>query len=178
MVFAHDFNNSLGVIIGQIELAISKQKDEHVLKNLQVALQAASQSETVVRQLTAYSRNQPLQSKVVFVDKHIEDNYSVLNSSLGEKHQLKLYLASQSAVYIDIEKLISVLLNLVINARDAMEQGGEISIITERIQRRRSGDNVVLISVQDTGLGIPSDIIENIFDPFFSTKPTGEGSVG
>lgn len=173
---AHDFNNSLGVMIGQLELALLQNPGTRLQENMETALAAANQSAKVVSQLMAYSKNQPLKPRVFSLDKRIEQDKAVFISALGNKHKLLLSLDSGASVYLDPEKFSSAMLNVVINAKDHMLSPGTVTIRTSQHKTLLADNKQVIVEIVDTGGGIPPTIIEKVFDPFFTTKPIGRGS--
>ena len=185
---AHDFNNLLAVILGNTELALmgsesnlSKQKVE-CLKQVVAATQRAS---NLTRQLLAFSRKQILHSRPVNLNNIIGNLSNMLNRIIGENVELQChYDPSLPLVQADIGMIEQVLVNLVVNARDAMPEGGELRIITEKRSftgcsqvhpEARAGEFVGL-SVTDTGSGIAAENLPHLFEPFFTTKEIGKGT--
>jgi two-component system cell cycle sensor histidine kinase/response regulator CckA len=185
---AHDFNNVLTAIIGICDLALMRhtpggQDHLDVDQIRQNALRAAN----LVRQLLAFSRQQTLLPRVVNVTETLGDLGHLLRRLLGEGVRLRLiHGAELPAVRVDPSQLEQVIINLAVNARDAMPEGrGDLTISTQLIAGRdvaRLGHRVmptidfIAITVKDTGVGIPPGIIDHIFEPFFTTKPVGKGT--
>ena len=178
---AHDFNNLLSVLMISAEfLKDAVQDDEESLEDVKSILEAAQRGKQLTNQLLALSRRQPTQPKVLEPNTLIRDMQGLLQRLLGENIEFELHLeADTSAIRIDPTHLEQVTLNLVVNARDAMPEGGLLSISVANVRSYLGGDTAipcVQILINDTGTGIPSDIIENIFEPFFSTKKEGQGT--
>ncbi len=184
---AHDFNNLLTAISGHCDLLLLRhdQGDQDYGDLIQIH-QNANRAASLVGQLLAFSRKQNLQPEVIDVRETLSDLTHLLNRLVGERVSLVLSLDQDlDPIKADKRQLEQVLMNLVVNARDAMPHGGEIDIMTENVhldtplqQDRASvppGDYVVL-RVKDEGEGIAPDKIHQIFEPFFTTKKTGEGT--
>jgi CheY-like chemotaxis protein len=185
---AHDFNNLLAVILGNTELALmgaesglSKQKVE-CLRQVVAATQRAS---NLTRQLLAFSRKQILHSRPVNLNDIIGNLTNMLNRIIGENVELQCnYQPSLPLVQADIGMIEQVLVNFVVNARDAMPLGGELRISTEKCSftgccqehpEARAGE-FVRLSVADTGSGIAAEHLPHLFEPFFTTKEIGKGT--
>jgi two-component system cell cycle sensor histidine kinase/response regulator CckA len=172
---AHDFNNLLTAINGYTELALSDTRQEDKRRgDLIEVLRAGERAAALTRQLLAFSRKQVLQPEPVDVNQLITHTSWMLRRIIGEHIQLDLSLCSEATVYADRGQLEQVLLNLCVNARDAMEGGGRILIATT--QTGTNGNSRVRILVSDTGAGIPPEILPHIFEPFFTTKDRGKGT--
>jgi two-component system, cell cycle sensor histidine kinase and response regulator CckA len=183
---AHDFNNMLMVILTRAELLTRGPTLSDVQRRyLNDIITAARKSGSLTNQLLAAARQQVLQPEVVDLNEVVQSTMRLLASSLGEDVTLRLHLAERVwCIYADPAKLHQVLLNLSINAREAMPDGGTLAIETRNFradaahQRQHpalaQGDYVQLI-VSDTGVGIPEEIRTQIYDPFFSTKARGSG---
>jgi nitrogen-specific signal transduction histidine kinase len=185
---AHDFNNLLAVMIGNMELA-----DETITENprnsrdlLRKALNAAERGALLIQRLLAFSRRQALSPKIVDVNILIAGLSEILEHSLGDTIQVRRELADDPwLVRVDPSQLESVILNLALNARDAMPSGGLLTIrtrndrfATETVAGKDplpAGDYVT-IEVSDTGSGMTPEVLDRIFEPFFTTKDTGRGS--
>lgn len=182
---AHDFNNMLTVITGNNDiLQDALQEQPKLLSFSKLIGNAAERGAGLTRNLLAFARRQPLSPANVDINQLIMQLEELLHSSLGQKHQLQLKLAEDLwQVMIDPVQLESSLLNLTINARDAMASAGELQISTQNLvghhlahdAELRHGDWVE-ISVCDTGNGIAADMLDKIFEPFFTTKASGKGS--
>ena len=184
---AHDFNNLLGVIIVSLGFVASRLNATDRLKPLiGEALTAAERGAALVRSLLAFARRQVLHSVVVDIDERISDMHPLISRVLGENIEIALDLASDIwPVIVDPAQLEACIMNLATNARDAMPKGGSLTIKTANwcldAQNASSYPALVpgeyaVISVTDTGFGIAPDVVTKIFDPFFSTKPTGQGT--
>jgi PAS domain S-box-containing protein len=169
---AHDFNNLLTVIVGYTQLAKTRAVGDPALKaDLDHIDRSSGQAAGLVRQLLTFSRKQMILPVVLNVNDCVMETMKLLSRVIGEDIRLETDLASDlPAIEADAGQLDQVLLNLAINARDAMPVGGTLRIITRRV-----GGNVQ-ISVSDTGTGIPSDVLPHIFEPFFTTKEMGRGT--
>lgn len=184
---AHDFNNNLAVILGHAELARSELDEAHpVQPALTIIQQAGERSAELTRQLLAFSRKQPARPAIVDLREEVEGARTMLERVLGEEIRLVTEHADDLwMVRIDPGQVDQVLMNLVINARDAIAATGEIRIETANVtvppKDRAAADDFtagdyVTLSVTDTGHGIPEDVLSQIFDPFFTTKPEGQGT--
>jgi two-component system cell cycle sensor histidine kinase/response regulator CckA len=174
---AHDFNNLLTVVMGAGELCrLEGGKDSPQRPYVEEILTAAQRGSAMVRQLLAFSRRQVLVPRVIDLNGLIQDASKLLQRMLGEDLELKIVLSPVPAcVMADPGQMEQVLMNLAVNARDAMPRGGVISIRI-RVGPSRHGESRVVVEVSDTGQGIPKDIIEEIFEPFFTTKELGRGT--
>ena len=184
---AHDFNNLLMVISGYAEVILAKLELGHPLHEKGRAIQqAADRATTLTRQLLAFSRKQLLELKVVDVNAIVADMERLLRPLIGENVELATALHSQAAhTRADAGQLEQVLMNLVVNAKDAMPAGGKLTISTQNIvvdENHRRGQNFirpgnyVLLSVTDTGTGMDKETQSRIFEPFFTTKEKGKGT--
>jgi PAS domain S-box-containing protein len=185
---AHDFNNLLAVMIGNMELAeetlAEQPRESRAL--LRRALNAAERGALLIQRLLAFSRRQALSPRVVDVNVLIAGLSDILEHSLGENIHVRHELEPDPwLVRVDPSQLESVILNLALNARDAMPGGGLLTVSTrnETLAAETmagkdpmpAGDYVV-IEVADSGTGMPPEVLERIFEPFFTTKDTGRGS--
>lgn len=184
---AHDFNNLLMVISGYAEVILSKLELEHPLTEKARAIQqAADRATTLTRQLLAFSRKQLLELKVVDVNAIVADMERLLRPLIGENVELAPKLALDAGyTRADAGQLEQVLMNLVVNAKDAMPNGGTLTIQTENIlidDSSRRGQtfirpgSYVMLSVSDTGMGMDKETQSRIFEPFFTTKEKGKGT--
>jgi two-component system, cell cycle sensor histidine kinase and response regulator CckA len=184
---AHDFNNLLTAMIGFCDLLLLRFRpgDQSFADIMQIK-QNANRAANLVRQLLAFSRQQTLQPRVIDIGEVLTELSHLLNRLLGENVTLKMLQArSLGAVRVDQGQLEQVIINLAVNARDAMPGGGTLTIKTsnvirvEPIQRELElmpAGAYVLIEVTDEGTGIPREIVGRIFEPFFSTKEVGSGT--
>jgi CheY-like chemotaxis protein len=183
---AHDFNNVLTVITGTIEILEDGVADRPQLAAIaQLIDQAAARGAEITSQLLTFARRQPLQPRLVDVNVLVADTCKLLKPMLGEHIKIDSVLAADTwSTLADPSQLSTVIINLAVNARDAMPDGGKIKIETSNLVvpgPGRSGDEVgpgefVTIAVTDTGHGIPSDILDRVFEPFFTTKGVGRGT--
>jgi PAS domain S-box-containing protein len=176
---AHDFNNLLQVITGHIEFVQKAlPADGIALQDLETARSAAQRATALTRQLLAFGRRQALQRERVDLNRVIVDFMKMLRRMIGEQIELEVVLGQNlGPILADSGQMEQVLLNLCVNARDAMPEGGTIRIKTETI-RDAGGDEPgpashVLLTFSDTGQGMPPEVLEHIFEPFFTTKEQG-----
>ncbi|MCF6303970.1 MAG: ATP-binding protein [Rhodobacteraceae bacterium] len=184
---AHDFNNLLTAINGHSELLLLRHKSGDpdygdLIQIRQNTIRAAA----LVRQLLAFSRKQTLRPKVVNLIDTLHELTKLLDRLLGEKVTLIIEESPHLApVRVDVQQFEQVIMNLVVNARDAMPDGGNVIISTQNLvlekqfKRDRAtvpAGNYVLVKVRDRGCGIPADILPKIFEPFYTTKRVGEGT--
>ncbi len=180
---AHDFNNILAAMLLSIDLiSMMEGLNPEVIETFTQIKQAAERAANLTRQLLMFSRRQVVQTRDLDLNEIIADFAKMLKRVVGENIELELELQPSSKIVADAGMLDQVLLNLVINARDAMPQGGQIRIQTEPVQitnpadaESRAGD-FVLLSVTDSGCGMPPEILHRIFEPFFTTKEVGRGT--
>jgi two-component system cell cycle sensor histidine kinase/response regulator CckA len=184
---AHDFNNLLTAVIGAADEALARGKhDDDTVEDLQQILSSAQRGADLVRQLLAFGRQQTLQPRVVQINQAIEALSGLLRRLLGSTIRLELELEQPGrTVRVDPTQLDQVLVNLSVNARDAMPEGGELTLRSGHITLYRAlvrGEEsippgrYVMVEVQDTGIGIPPEVLPRIFDPFFTTRREGGGS--
>ena len=184
---AHDFNNLLTAINGHCDLLLLRhQNEDEDFGDLIQIRQNANRAAALVRQLLAFSRKQTLRPKVLVLRETLSHLTQLLNRLLGEKVNLKIDIDEElNLVRVDERQLEQVIMNLVVNARDAMMDGGEV-LITARnakletpLERDRASvpaGEYVRICVKDTGTGIDSDNLAKVFEPFYTTKRVGEGT--
>lgn len=181
---AHDFNNLLTGIITGVEMMnqrIQEGRLDGIQRITNTVLGSAQRAAALTHRLLAFSRQQPLDARSVDINKNVLSLEDLLRRTIGEQIRLKMELAATPAIArVDPNQLENAVLNLVINARDALPAGGDISVITSsaRIQRdSQLADGVyVAVSVRDNGVGIDPAAIDKVFDPFFTTKPIGQGT--
>src|SRR5229473_1996374 len=184
---AHDFNNMLTVITGTIEiLAEAVRNQPHLARIVTLISEAADRGSELTANLLAFARKQPLQPVEIDVNALVNEVGRLLAPTLGRQIEIKTALdADVWPALVDPGQLSSALVNLAINARDAMPDGGTLTFATSNItvdgrDEAASGidrvDDYVVVEVTDTGTGIPEAIRDKIFDPFFSTKETGQGT--
>ena len=183
---AHDFNNLLTVISGNLEMIESRLADEKLLTMLHEAQGAAEDGAKLTGQLLAFGRKQPLNPKIVDVGQLISGFSELLRRTVGETIELRTVITGASnEALVDASQLQNAILNLTLNARDAMPRGGRLSIEISRVKldvdyaqmypHVRTGD-YVLVSVTDNGSGMPADVKQRAFEPFFTTKGVGSGT--
>jgi len=184
---AHDFNNILTVITGTIEILGDAVKDRPQLAQITNLISAAaSRGADLTRHLLAFARQQPLQPRSTDVNALIIDAARFLRPTLGEQMEINSMLAHDSApALIDPSQLSTAILNLALNARDAMPSGGKLTFETKNavldenyasMNSEVKPGNYVMIGVSDTGEGIPNNLLDKVFEPFFTTKDVGKGS--
>jgi len=183
---AHDFNNLLTIIIGNLELIEPQLSDEPQRQLLNRIQEAAVSGSNLTHRLLAFSRLQPLAPQVVKLNSLVVRTSELLRRSIGDHITLTTGLASGLwDVRADPNQVENALMNLAINARDAMPQGGRLMIETRNVvvdaEQVGAGldltpGDYVAMSVSDTGAGIPPEIRNRVFEPFFTTKPIGRGS--
>jgi len=184
---AHDFNNLLMVISGYAEVILAQMDGQHPLYEKGRAIQqAADRATTLTRQLLAFSRKQLLELKVVDVNAIVQDMERLLRPLIGENVELITLLCPEAAqTRADAGQLEQVLMNLVVNAKDAMPSGGRLTIQTQNTvvdESHRRGQqfirpgHYVMLSVSDTGMGMDKETQSRIFEPFFTTKEKGKGT--
>lgn len=178
---AHDFNNLLGAVVGSLDLIRRKPADiDRVRRYAEAGLQAAERGAKLTSQLLAFSRAQRIELKPLLVSDLVTGMREMLARALGPMVRLNLCLEEETSVLSDPTQLEMAVLNLAINACDAMADGGEVTIATEL--RRVSNDlelgagEYVELSVADTGAGMSPEVVSRAFDPFFTTKGVGKGT--
>ncbi len=184
---AHDYNNMLSVIIGNAELALGNTPlDDPLHEELKEILDAARRSTDITRQLLAFARKQTIRPEVIHLNETVEGMLRMLRRLIGEDIDLSWQpFSGLWPVSMDPSQLDQVLANLLVNARDAIEGVGRVTIETANItfDAEYCADHVgfvpgdfVLLAVSDDGHGMDRDILDNIFEPFFTTKGIGEGT--
>ena len=184
---AHDFNNVLSVIIGYSELLLNQiPPDDPIYGKIKAIYDAGSKASALTRQLLAFSRKQLLERKVISLNTIIKDFLKIFAKIVGEDIVFTTYLSPESCtVEADPGQIEQILMNLIINAKDAMPNGGEIIIETAVVQLDKSyiekhmevkPGQYVLLSISDTGEGMDENVKSKIFDPFFTTKEQGKGT--
>jgi signal transduction histidine kinase/DNA-binding response OmpR family regulator len=184
---SHDFNNILGVILGHAEL-LSEESDlrEDVLRGLQEISCAAKRAAGLTQQLLAFSRKQVLLPKVLDLNEVISETEKMLSRLIEENIHLTTNLnASPATIRVDPTQVQQVLMNLAVNARDAMPHGGRLAMETRNVVLDQAYANLhpgvrpgshVLLSVSDSGCGMDVALMKHIFEPFFTTKEMGKGT--
>jgi PAS domain S-box-containing protein len=170
---AHDFNNLLMIISGSLHTIRKDITGEKALRALQSIDGASQRAAALTRQLLTFARRQSVQPQSIKLSERFDVLRDVLNSGLGSTVTLTIDVADDVwNIIVDPNEFETALVNLVINARDAMPEGGSVIVSAKNVPEA----DQVAISVEDTGVGIPDDIAEKVFDPFFTTKPIGKGT--
>ena len=184
---AHDFNNMLTVITGTTETLVTSLKDQPALqKTAELIDQAAERCRELIQHLLAFARRQPLQPRNVDVNGTVLDIAKLLRPTLGEQIEVNSILEQEVATaHIDASQLANSLLNMAINARDAMPNGGKLLLETRNVvldeAYAQANPDVrpgpyVMLAVSDTGTGMSPEVLDQVFEPFFTTKEVGKGS--
>jgi two-component system cell cycle sensor histidine kinase/response regulator CckA len=184
---AHDFNNVLSAIMMANDFLLNAHKPtDPSFQDIMQIKQNATRAATLVRQLLAFSRRQTLRPQVLDLGDALSDLTMLLRRLIGEKVKLDLVHGRDLwPVKVDVSQFEQVIVNLAVNARDAMPDGGKLTVRTANITAEESGllaykgmpaAEYVRIGISDTGTGIPADIVDKIFEPFFSTKEVGKGT--
>lgn len=186
---AHDFNNLLTVVIGNVD-SLQRHLPEHssdrVRRATDNALLGAKRAASLTQRLLAFARRQPLDPKPVDVSKLVSGMSDLLTRTLGERIEVQtVFGAGLWRVEVDPNQLESALLNLALNARDAMPEGGQLTIETanahlDEVYAARASElapgQYVVVAVSDTGMGMTRETLDHVFEPFFTTKPIGQGT--
>jgi hypothetical protein len=184
---AHDFNNLLTGIVGSLELLqarLNRGRTDNVARYIDAAMTSANRAAALTHRLLAFARRQPLVPKIVDVNRLVVSLEDLLRRTIGEAIDLKI-VASEDlwSTLCDPNQLESALLNLAINARDAMPDGGKLAIATSNVHLDGAAHTPALapgdyicIDVTDTGEGMSAEVAARAFDPFFTTKPIGQGT--
>jgi two-component system cell cycle sensor histidine kinase/response regulator CckA len=182
---AHDFNNLLTIIIGNLDLARSSEAiSESMAEHLRDIEEASFSAASLTRQLLSFARRQIVEPRVLDLNASVSNVQKLLSRLLGEDIQLRLELADELwRVRVDPSHAEQMLINLAVNARDAMPKGGKLSLRTENRHTKPPGQaahtyeaDYVVITISDEGVGISADVLPQIFEPFFTTKPQGMGT--
>ena len=183
---AHDFNNVVGAILGWAELGIEQNRaNSQVAERFSRIREQAERAAALTRELLAFARRQVLQPQAVDINAITSGLVSFLDKVIGKDIELKVITAPVDAVKADPTQLEQVLMNLCLNARDAMPDGGRLLIETEMVELDDSycrfypyvvPGRYAVLSVSDTGMGMDSETRERIFEPFFTTKERGKGT--
>ena len=182
---AHDFNNMLAVVVGGVDLArrrLNGPKRE-VLNHLNNAMEGATRAAALTRRLLSFARSEPLLPERVESSRLVSGMSDLLDRTLGERVTVHTDLDDEAwAIYVDPHQLENAIVNLAVNARDAMDGTGQLRIATRNVTLAANevGDirpgEYLRISVTDTGCGMTPEVIERAFEPFFTTKPVGKGT--
>ncbi len=182
---AHDFNNLLTTILGMTEIILMDLKEgEKGYKELQLVKEAAQRGAELVRRLLTFSKKRIRTKTVVNLNKEIKEIEKILPRVLGEDIQYRFFYDSEiESIIADPVQIEQIIMNLAVNARDAMPEGGEFIISTKTVTFDRGfaqtyglkEGEYILLEVRDTGCGMPPEIKNRVFEPFFTTKPEGTG---
>jgi nitrogen-specific signal transduction histidine kinase/CheY-like chemotaxis protein len=183
---AHDFNNLLTVVLGSAELLGETKDPERRRALAETVMRAAERGSELARRLLAFARRQPLEPKTVDFNRLVAGMHAMLAQTLGEHVEVRIVSGAElRAAQVDAGQLETAILNLAINARDAMPKGGRLMIETRNVAIEPGAGGVagdpppgdyVMIAVSDTGVGMTADVKARAFDPFFTTKDFGKGS--
>jgi two-component system cell cycle sensor histidine kinase/response regulator CckA len=184
---AHDFNNLLTIIKGYLEMALQRCLDRPELHNdIRRIEEAADRAVTLVRQLLAFSRKQVLRPKILDLNTIVLNLDQLLRRLMGENIEMKTFVSKDvGAIKADPGQIEQVIMNLVVNARDALPDGGHILIETSNVDLDSTytrdhavvvPGRYVLLAVTDTGIGMTADTVAHIFEPFYTTKESGRGT--
>ena len=184
---AHDFNNMLTAIIGYSELLLDRVRhDEALADDVEEIKRAGDRASRLTRQLLAFSRKQVWAPQVLDVNGVLADLHKMLGRVIGEDVRLEIAAAPDlDRVKVDPSQIEQVVVNLAVNARDAMPKGGTLTITTRNVEldrffvQRHVGavaGKYVAITVQDSGCGMTAEVLAHVFEPFFTTKPAGKGT--
>ena len=185
---AHDFNNLLTIVIGNLDglqRRLGAEVDTRTRRAVDAALDGARRAASLTQRLLAFARRQPLDPKPLDANKLVQGMSDLLSRTLGERVEIETVLsAGLWPVEADAGQLESAILNLALNARDAMPEGGKLTVETTNVAvddtysraNAIAAGQYVVICVSDTGGGIPPQLLEKVFEPFFTTKPVGQGT--
>ena len=184
---AHDFNNMLAVVVGGLELARRRLENiggsPEVTRQLDAAMEGAERAAALTRRLLGFARAEPLLPEGIDASRLVEGMHDLLDRTLGERIRVEISHAPEAwAIFADKHQLENAILNLAVNARDAMEGEGRllIDVGNVRLSAHEIGEapagDYVRIAVEDSGAGMTPEVLERVFEPFFTTKPTGQGT--
>ena len=182
---AHDFNNMLAVIVGGLDLAKRKLRISSKEAELQIdhAMEGATRAAALTRRLLAFARSEPLMPRGIAPAALLQNMLDLIDRTIGERITVEMHLPGNSwHVWADPSQLENAILNLCVNARDAMQGEGKLVIAIENValqageRSKLAAGEYVQISVTDTGCGIPPEHLSRVMEPFFTTKPVGKGT--
>ncbi|HEX2492175.1 MAG TPA: PAS domain-containing protein, partial [Steroidobacter sp.] len=184
---AHDFNNLLGVVIGNLQLLERNVADDPALaRKVNTAMRAAARGADLTRRLLAFARRQILAPAVLDLNRQLTSLSEIMQRTLGESVEVRMVQAHDLRLTrVDAAQFENAILNLAINARDAMPNGGRLTVRTQNVQLDAAfcleypsiePGEYVCVAVTDTGTGIEPDVLKRVFEPFFTTKESGKGS--
>nr|WP_184080368.1 ATP-binding protein [Sphingobium subterraneum] len=182
---AHDFNNMLAVVVGGLELARRRlmKAPEEAARHIDNAMEGANRASALTRRLLAFARAEPHLPDATNPDELVSGMGELIDRTIGDQIRVTFDLAANDwAIYVDRYALENAILNLAVNARDAMEGKGTLTLATR--QRRLAAGEVgecvageyLSLAVTDTGCGMPPEVLDRVFEPFFTTKPAGQGT--
>jgi two-component system cell cycle sensor histidine kinase/response regulator CckA len=172
---AHDFNNILGIIGLYAEKVRSQTNDDEVQKSLTGIFNAHQRGTKLIRQLLTIGKKQAFEAKIFDLSGAVQKIIEIMTVGLGREHELVLKIASEPLQILgDSVQIEQVLMNFIINSRDAMTEPGQVTIQTSL--QSISGEKKVLLSFSDTGCGMSEATLKRTFEPFFTTKEVGKGS--
>ncbi len=182
---AHDFNNMLSVVIGGLELAQRRLAGDGAKagKHIEQAMEGANRAAALTKRLLAFARSEPLLPSAINPNELLNGMSDLLERTIGDTITVEFSVTENIwPIFVDPYQLENAVLNLAVNARDAMPEGGTLRIVTTNtllsdgeIEGVNGGEHIRL-SVSDTGVGMTSDVLDRAFEPFFTTKPTGKGT--
>lgn len=182
---AHDFNNMLTGVLGALDLIqrrVAAGRVSEIDRYINAAMTSANRAAALTHRLLAFARRQSLNNSAVDVNRMVHSMEELVRRTLGESIELQIQLGGElRRAQTDEHQLENALLNLVINARDAMPEGGRLSILSTNVtlaaqQGAITAGDYVQLCVEDTGSGMSAELLEKVFDPFFTTKPIGQGT--
>ena len=182
---AHDFNNMLAVVVGGIDLARRRLNGprREILAHLNNAMEGATRAAALTRRLLSFARSEPLLPERAEPVGLVQGMSDLLDRTLGERVRMRVDLAPDTwPIYVDPHQLENAIVNLAVNARDAMDGAGQLTISSSnvKVSANQVGDirpgDYVRIAVSDSGCGMPPEVKERAFEPFFTTKPVGKGT--
>lgn len=184
---AHDFNNILTALAGNTEMLLEDVPPESPIRpDLEESRRAIERASGLTRRLLAFSRKQMMVFRIVRLGEVVQELQGLLRRVLESRIDLEVEILDEGSVRVDVGQLEQVILNLVLNARDAMPQGGSLRIVVERVELGLPESATfsfpvavgpyLALSVVDTGVGMDEATMERLFEPFFTTKPKGEGT--
>lgn len=186
---AHDFNNMLAVVVGSLDMArrrLGMNSDPRAIQNIDNAMEGAQRATQLTSRLLAFSRQQPLEPQTIDANKLVGGMSELLRRTIGDTIRVETVLAGGLwASLADPNQLENAILNLCVNARDAMPDGGMLTIETNNAHlddlyaashSEVAAGQYVVVSVTDTGVGMPREVVERAFEPFFTTKGVGRGT--
>lgn len=186
---AHDFNNMLAVVVGSLDIArrrLNEDADPKALQNLDNAMEGAQRATQLTSRLLAFSRQQPLEPQSLDANKLVGGMSELLRRTIGDNLRVETVLAGGLwTTFVDPNQLENAILNLCVNARDAMPDGGKLTIETNNAHldddyaaahNEVTAGQYIVVSVTDTGFGMPPEVVERAFEPFFTTKGVGRGT--